>query len=92
MSSWLSEDLNEREEVSPGATRLNGWTLTSTGTEIRYVAFKDGDRTVSMIAVPAGEERSISGLNEPYPNGLAVESTGDGTLVANVFFETRDDN
>ncbi len=70
MASWLSENLNEREEVTSAAARLNGWSLTSTGTEIRYVAFKDGDRTVSMIAVPAGEERSISGLNEPYPNGL----------------------
>jgi hypothetical protein len=42
-----------------------------------------------MIVVPAGEERSISGLNEPYPNGLSVESTGDGTLIANVFYEER---
>lgn len=43
-----------------------------------------------MIVVPPGEERSIMGLNEPYPNGLSVESlTGDGTLVANVFFEER---
>ena len=89
MSSWLSEDLNERVEVVAGAARLNGWSLTNTGTELRYVAFKDGDRTASMIVVPAGEERSISGLNEPYPNGLAVESTGDGTLIANVFYEER---
>ena len=90
MSTWLSENLNNREEVSAGATRLNGWSLTSTGTEHRYVAFKDGDRTASMIVVPPGEERSIMGLNEPYPNGLSVESlTGDGTLVANVFFEER---
>ena len=90
MSTWLSENLNNREEVSAGATRLNGWSLTSTGTEHRYVAFKDGDRTARMIVVPPGEERSIMGLNEPYPNGLSVESlTGDGTLVANVFFEER---
>lgn len=90
MSTWLSENLNDREEISFGAARLTGWSLTSTGTEPRYVAFKDGDRTASMIVVPAGEERSISGLNEPYPNGLSVESTGDGTLIANVFYEERD--
>ncbi len=43
-----------------------------------------------MIVVPPGEERSISGLNEPYPNGLSVESlAGDGTLIANVFYEER---
>ena len=35
MSSWLSEDLNEREEISPGAARLNGWSLTSTGNQHR---------------------------------------------------------
>lgn len=90
MSTWLSENLRDREEVTSGASRLNGWSLTSTGREPRYVAFKDGDRTASMIVVPPGEERSISGLNEPYPNGLAVESlTGDGTLIANVFYEER---
>lgn len=44
-----------------------------------------------MIVVPAGEERSITGLDEPFPNGLAIESlTGDGTLIANVFFEIRE--
>jgi hypothetical protein len=90
MASWLSENLNEREEVTPAAARLNGWSLTSTGTEHRYVAFKDGDRTASMIVVPPGGERSIIGLNEPYPNGLSIESlAGDGTLIANVFFEER---
>ncbi len=90
MSSWLSENLNEREEVSAGAIRLHGWSLTSTGKEHRYVAFKDGDRTASIVVIPPGEERSISGLNEPYPNGLSVESViGDGTLIANVFFEER---
>ncbi len=91
MSSWLSEDLNEREEISASAARLNGWSLTSTGNQHRYVAFKDGDRTVSMVVVPPGGERSISGLDEPYPNGLSVESlTGDGMLIANVFFEARE--
>ncbi len=91
MSSWLSEDLNERETVSAGPARLNGWSLTSTGNEHRFVAFKDGDRTVSMIVIPPGGERSITGLNEPYPGGLSVESlTGDGKLIANVFFEARE--
>lgn len=91
MASWLSENLNKREEVTSAAARLNGWSLTSTGTEHRYVAFKDGDRTASMIVVPPGGERSITGLNEPYPNGLSVESlTGDGTLIANVFYEARE--
>jgi hypothetical protein len=90
MSTWLSENLNAREEVSSGATRLNGWSLASTGREHRYVAFKDGDRTATMVVIPPGEERSISGLNEPFPNGLSIESlTGDGTLIANVFHEPR---
>ena len=88
MSDFLSENLNEREVVAEGPVRLNGWSLTSTGAQHRYVAFKDGEMTRSMIVVPAGEERSISGLNVPYPRGLAVESlTGDGVLIANVFFE-----
>lgn len=91
MSTWLSENLNQREQVAKGAARLTGWSLTSTGNKDRYVAFKDGDRTALMIVVPPREERSISGLNEPYPAGLAVESlTGDGTLIANVFYEKRE--
>ena len=91
MSTWLSENLNEREEISSGATRLTGWSLTSTGKEHRFVAFKDGNKTVSMVVVPPGEERSISGLDEPYPGGLSVESlAGDGMLIANVFFENRE--
>ena len=92
MASWLSEDLNEREVVATGAVRLNGWSLTNTGNEARFVAFKDGDTTGPMIVVPAGDERSFSGLDQPFPNGLAVESLeGDGTLIANVFFEVRSD-
>ena len=91
MSSFLSENLNQREEVASGAVRLTGWSLTSTGKQSRFVAFKDGDQTKVMIAVPPGKERSISGLNEPYPNGLSVESlTGDGTLIANVFYDRAD--
>ncbi len=88
MSTFLSENLNEREEITSGAARLTGWSLTATGTQARFVAFKDGDTTKSMVVVPSGEERSISGLSEPYPSGLAVESlTGDGLLVVNVFYE-----
>lgn len=91
MASWLSESLHEKETVSDGPTRLTGYSLTSTGLEHRYVRFMNGDRTPSVIVVPPGEEISISGLNEPYPNGLAVEShEGDGTLIANVFHEPRE--
>ena len=92
MASWLSEDLNKRETVSTGAVRLNGWSLTNTGNEARFVAFKDGDKTGPMIVVPAGDERNMLGLDQPFPSGLSVESlTGDGTLIANVFFEVRSD-
>ena len=91
MSTWLSENLNERQTVAEGPVRLNGWSLTSTGAQHRYVAFKDGEVTRSMIVIPAGEERSISGLKVPYPSGLAVESlTGDGVLIVNVVFEPSD--
>lgn len=90
MPSWLSEDLNERETVAKGPVRLNGWSLTNTGTEERFVGFKDGDRTGPMIVVPPGEEVRMSGLLLPFPSGLGIESlTGDGTLIANVFFEER---
>ena len=92
MASWLSEDLNERETVSTGPTRLNGWSLTNTGTEARFVAFKDGEKTGPLIVVPPGDEKSMLGLDQPFPSGLAIESlTGDGTLIANVFFEVRPD-
>ncbi len=76
----------------PGPVRLNGWSLTSTGTEHRFVAFKNGEgETITMVVIPPGEEVRISGLNEPYPTGLSVESlTGDGRLVANVFYEVRE--
>ena len=91
MASWLSENLNEREVISTDPTRLHGWSLTNTGTQDRFVAFKNEERTAPMIVVPSGEERSISGLDEPFPNGLAIESlTGDGTLIANVFYEVRE--
>ncbi len=91
MASWLSENLNEREIISVGPTRLNGWSLTNTGTQDRFVAFKNEEITKPMIVVPAGEERSITGLDEPFPSGLAIESlTGDGTLIANVFYEARE--
>ena len=88
MASWLSENLNERETIADGPVRLNGWSLSSTGVEHRFVQFSDGGEKKTMIVIPPGEERSISGLNEAYPNGLSVESrTGDGTLIANVFYE-----
>ena len=92
MASYLSEDLNEREQVHDGPARLIGYDLTSVGaSEERFVAFKDGEHTHLMIVVPA-EGKSITGLFEPYPDGLSIESlTGDGTLVANVFYEPRDE-
>jgi hypothetical protein len=90
MSSWLSENLNEREQVAEGPARLNGYSLKSTGVKDRYVGFWDGERIKPLIVVPAGEEVSLIGLNEPFPEGLAVESMqGDGTLIANVFFEAQ---
>jgi hypothetical protein len=90
MASYLSENLNERETITDGPARLNGWHLSNTGNEARFVAFKEGDRTVSMIVIPAGDAKSIAGLDEPYPGGLAVESVvGDGKLTANVFYEIR---
>ncbi len=90
MASWLSEDLNERETVTDGPTRLNGWSLTNTGTEARFVAFKDDDKTGPLVVVPAGDEKNMLGLDQPFPSGLAIESLeGDGTLVANVFYEVR---
>lgn len=91
MASWLSEDLNERETISDGPARLNGWSLTNTGTQARFVAFKNDEKTGPLIVVPPGEEKNISGLDEPFPGGLAIESlTGDGTLIANVFYEVRE--
>ena len=90
MSSWLSEDLNEREEVSSASVRLTGWSLTNTGRELRYVKFKAGDKTGPLVVVPAGEEANMTGLDQPFPGGLAIESEGDGTLIANVFFEVRE--
>ena len=91
MASWLSENLNEREVISEGPTRLHGYSLTNTGTTDRFVGFKDEENTKPMIVVPSGKEVSISGLDEPYPNGLAIESlTGDGTLIANVFYHVRE--
>lgn len=91
MASWLSENLNEREVITEGPARLHGWSLTNTGSQDRFVAFKDGENTGPMIVIPPGEERSISGLDEPFPEGLAIESlTGDGTLIANVFYHVRE--
>ena len=92
MASWLSEDLNQRETVSTGAVRLNGWSLTNTGNEARFVAFKDGDKMGPLVVVPPGDEKNMLGLDQPFPSGLAIESLeGDGRLIANVFFEVRSD-
>ena len=91
MASYLSEDLTEREVISTGPTRLNGWSLTNTGAQDSFVGFKSEEKTGPMIVVPAGEERSLSGLDEPFPAGLAIERlVGDGKLIANVFYEVRE--
>ena len=91
MAVYLSEDLNEREVVAKSLVRLNGYSFKSTGVQDRYVGFWDGERIKPMIVVPAGEQVSISGLNEPFPEGLAIESLkGDGTLIANIFYEEAD--
>lgn len=91
MATWTSENLNEREEITTGPTRLNGWSLTNTGTQDRFVGFKNIETTKPLIVIPPGETDSISGLDEPFPEGLSIESlTGDGVLVANVFYEKRE--
>ena len=92
MATFLSENLNENETVHDGPSRLVGYELANTGSDERFVAFKDGGHTHIMVVVPPQRSRSITGLFEPYPEGLSVESlTGDGTLVANVFYEPRED-
>lgn len=91
MARWVSKNLNEREVITTGPTRLNGWSLRNTGTQDRFVAFKNKGKTAPMIVVPPGETDSMSGLDEPFPDGLAVESLkGDGTLIANVFYTVRE--
>ena len=75
-----------------GPARLIGYELAATGVKERFVAFKDGEHTHLMGVVPPNDGKSITGLSEPYPDGLSIESlTGDGTLVANVFYEPRED-
>lgn len=92
MATFLSEDLNEVEVVWEQEARLVGFDFTSTGVETRWVEFKDGDSTKSVIPVPPGSHVGQSGLFEPYPGGLSVESLrGDGTLIANVYYEPRED-
>ena len=89
MASFQSEDLNEMEVVSEGPTRLTGYSFKSTGTRDRYVEFFTGNQRVSLVVVPAGGDKSLTGLNEPYPNGMVIESRrGDGTLIAEVFYES----
>ena len=90
MATFLSENLNESETVHDGPARLVGYELANTGKEERFVAFKDGGHTHIMVVVPPQRSRSITGLLEPYPEGLSVESlTGDGRLIANVFYADR---
>lgn len=86
MTTYLSENLNEREEVS-GPARLTGYSLSSTGAEHRFVAITGGGKKI-VVVVPPGETKGISGMSEPFPEGLSIESkVGDGTLVANIFYE-----
>lgn len=85
---YLSEDLNDPEVVSKGATRLTGYDLKNTGRRDRYVAFRNKNTTEMLIVVEPGKAKALSGMNEPFPNGLSVESKrGDGKLVANIFYE-----
>lgn len=87
MATFMSEDLNEREVVSEDPTRLTGYRFRSTGTRERFVEFFTGSERVDLVVVKPGEESSLTGLNEPYPDGLAIESrVGDGKLVASVFW------
>ena len=86
MATFLSEDLNESEEVS-GPARLTGYSLSSTGAEHRFVTIRGGSKKI-VVVVPPGETKGISGMSEPFPEGLSIESkAGDGILVANVFYE-----
>ncbi len=88
MATFVSEDLNEREGVNEGPTRLTGYDLKSPGTQERFVEFFNGNDRSALIIVEAGKSKVMSGLNEPYPDGLSVESRrGDGTLIANIFYE-----
>lgn len=88
MASWGTEQLSGKEEVTGGTTHLTGYSFTSTGTLDALVKFHAGDRYRFPILVPAGENVSISGLNEPFENGLTVESAGgDGKLAATVWYK-----
>ncbi|KKK94024.1 hypothetical protein LCGC14_2686980, partial [marine sediment metagenome] len=72
MATHLSENLNESEEVS-GPTKLTGYSLTNTGTMDRYVTLRGGTKKI-VVVVPPGETKSISGMAEPFPEGLTIES------------------
>jgi hypothetical protein len=86
VATYLSENLNEAEEVS-GPTKLTGYSLTNTGTKDRYVVLRGGTKKVTLV-VPPGETINMSGMSEPFPEGMTIESlVGDGTLVANIFHE-----
>lgn len=93
MPTFLSENLNEAEQVHEGAVTLTGYDLSNTGAETRHVAFKEGDSTRRLVLVPPGSRASLSGLGIPFPGGMRVESmTGDGTLVANIDYEEKGDD
>ena len=86
MATYLSENLNESEKVS-GPARLTGYSLSATGVETRFVTISGGGKKM-MLVVPPGETTAISGINEPFPEGLSIESkVGDGKCVANIFYE-----
>jgi len=86
MATYLSENLNESEKVS-GPARLTGYSLSATGVEHRFVTITGGSKKM-MLVVPPGETTAIAGINEPFPEGLSIESkVGDGKCVANIFYE-----
>jgi len=87
MSTYLSENLNESETVTSGSARLTGYSLSGTGVEHRFVTISGGPKKI-VVVVPPGETKGISGMSEPFPDGITIESkVGDGMLVANVFYE-----
>jgi len=86
VATYQSDNLNEAEEVS-GPTKLTGYSLTNQGTRDRYVVLRGGTKKITLV-VPPGETVNMSGMAEPFPEGMTIESLkGDGTLVASIFHE-----